>query len=274
MVMWVWSSELGYHPTTYLFKSLALADTLALLVWVLRILVLETFLKNFVLHPVSMASRRMGVQITMLLAIVRFVSLFFPFRSEQLLTHFRISSVLAGFIIWNLIVFHVVNYLRIVDSKQYCKVNQIIAHIISTSIPAGLWLILMIAVTWKVWSVFSQIEPSTEDRGRAVSFRHDSQIARRLASTVFVMCVLTFIAYFVGPYVFIVVRSYSIGNKLLPYTLLFHAFFSLMAAINSSINILFYYCFIMKFKVLLLRKLQQIRQILWGSSITEASYNL
>ena len=260
MVMWVWSLELGYHPTTYLFKALALADTLALLVWALRVLVLETFFKNVILHPVSLACRRMGVQITMLLAIVRFISLFFPFRSEQLLTRFRINSVLAGFIVWNLSVYHVANYLRLVESARYPKVRQIVTSIISTSIPAGLQLILMIAVTCKVWRVFKRVQPSTTDHGRAVLSRQNFQIARQFAFTVFAMCVLTFTSYFVPAYVFVFIQRSRVEGKPAPYRLLLHAIFGAIGAINSSINIVFYVCFIVRFRDLLFKKLRKIRQ--------------
>ena len=259
VIMWVWSSELGYHPTTYLFRAQALADTLALVSAIVFLLVEGTFIRDIVVYTVSKITVQVGVQITMLLAIVRLIKVFFPLYSEQLLTSFRVKFVLAGFIVWSLSAMHFVNYLRVRESKHYVTASFIFDVTLSSIVPAGLQLILMIMVTWRARSVFGRIEPAT-DHGRAVSFQQDNQKARRLVYTVSAMCVFTFIPYFVGAYFFIFIRRSSVGQKLLPYRHLIHAIFGVFRHINSSINIVLYFFFIIKFKALLYKKLRKIRQ--------------
>ena len=104
VIMWVWSSEVGSHPTTYLLKALAVADILALVTLLAFFPVEGTFIKDIVLYTLARATIQIGVQITMLLAIVRFIEVFFPLHSEQLLTRFRLKIVLAGFAVWSLTV--------------------------------------------------------------------------------------------------------------------------------------------------------------------------
>ena len=76
------------------------------------------------------------------------------------------------------------------------------------------------------------------------------------------MCVLTFIAYFLGKCVMLFVNSrhIPINRPLKPYRLAIYTSFGTFDFINRNINILFYCLFMIKFKVLLIKKLQNIRQ--------------
>ena len=68
--------------------ALAPADALALVSILLIVIVRGTFVTDIVIFSVSRATRQIGVQITKLLAVVRFIKLIIPFRSEQLFNPF------------------------------------------------------------------------------------------------------------------------------------------------------------------------------------------
>ena len=78
---------------------------------------------------------------------------------------------------------------------------------------------------------------------------------------VFAMCVLTFIAYFVGWCAFLFFEQQMYGAQLgEPYRLVVYSIFTTIGDINSSVNIVFCSFFISRFQVLLCKRLWQIRQ--------------
>ena len=261
VVIWVWSLELEYHPTSFLFRAQALTDTLTLVAWMVLLLVHGTFLRDIIVFSVARATRQMGVQITMFLAVIRVIKLILPHSSTHLLSPFRIKVVLAGIAVWNITTMHLVSYFLVTGSQYYYTTNQLFGNIINTVIPAGLQLILMVTVTWRVWRTYSRFKA---DQGEAVRSQQDNKgqkSVRRVVYTVFAMCVLTFIAYFVGWCAFLFFEQQMYGAQLgEPYRLVVYSIFTTIGDINSSVNIVFYYFFISRFQVLLSKRLGKIRQ--------------
>lgn len=259
VVMWAWSSEIGYHPSTYLFKAQALVDTISMTTYLIKQSIKGTFVSDILFFSLANATGKMGVQITMVLAAVRVIKVFFPFRSEKLLSRFRIKLVLAGIAVLNFSFVYLANYLRIVESRYYLPVSQYLGSAFSILIPAMIQLIFMAVVTWKVWRTF-RIEPSPTQC--AVPFQQEKQKTRRLVYTVLSMCVLTFIADFFGRcfILFIESRSIRINRPLQPYRLAIYASLGIFGTLNTSVNIVFYYLFITKFKILLHKRLREIQQ--------------
>ena len=259
VVLWVWSSEPGYHPTTYLFKAQALTDGLCLITYLLRAAVSGTVVKHIVFFSLTQAYRRMGVQVTMLLAVVRVIRVFFPFHSEKLLSRFRMKLVLAGFAVFNLTVAYLYRYMTIASAGKLKATAVEIRSVITMLIPSALQIVFMIAVMWRRRGSF-RIKPSSTRR--TVHFKQDKEKARRLVCTVFAMCLFTFIPHFVGQCVMLLVgrRTYREGEFVILYRLLVNASFDVFSKINLSINIVLYYYLIVKFKVLVSKKFQIIRE--------------
>ena len=278
VVLWVWSSEPGYHPTTYLFKVQALTDILALICVLFERLQTGT-LRYIVIRSVERAFVYLAVQVTMLLAVARVINVFFPLRSKKLLSHFRMKLVLSGMAVFNFTATHLSSYWRIAFGAKLKRIYLVAVPAVTVLIPATLQIVLMIAVTWRVWRAI-RIKPSS---GRPhVSFQQDKHKARRLVYTVFMMCVFTFIAYFVPSAVLLLVsRNTYREEAALPFDVLlvFLEVFKVAFIINLSINIVLYYLFILKFKALLSKKRRIIRQGLMSrgffgsssSSSTESS---
>ena len=259
VVMWVWSSEREYYPTTYLFKAQALADCLFMIMYILWRSVSGTFVRDILFLSATTAMGKMAVQITMLLAVVRLISVFFPFRSERLLSHLRIKLVLAGFGVWDFTLSHYAHYLRITGSKTYQPVSQIGGNLFSVFIPAVIQITVMAGVVWKVCRMF-RIDPSQSRQG-AESFQQDEWKPRRLLYTVLSMCVSTFIAHVVGRCIifFLTFDRLHRNASLQTHRLVVYASVSILIIINSSINIVFYSLFVTRFKVLLFKKLRKCR---------------
>ena len=271
LVMWVWSSETGYHPTSYLFKVLALVDTLVLVSYVVSHAVEGTFVHELFFFPLVHACRQIGVQITMLLAVVRVVGIFFPLHSKSLFSRFRMRLVLTGFTLWDISMQAFTSYLREVNSSHYLRLNQIAGEVLGLLVPAALQIVLMTVVMWRVWRSF-RITPAI-DRP-AVAPQQDGDKTRRLVYTVFAMCLLTFISYFVGGGVELILenRSDLVDKAVLPYRLVIYRGFETICTVNSSVNIVFYY-FIGKFKAILFNKMRRIGYILSQDSFSDPPLN-
>lgn len=93
--------------------------------------------------------------------------MFFPLRSDELLSRFRVKQVLAGFGAWDLSLQYFADDLRVVSSFYDQPVSQHAGDAVSVLIPATIQLTLMAAVTGGVERMFP-IEPSSNQR--AVSF--------------------------------------------------------------------------------------------------------
>ena len=271
VVMWAWSSEREYYPTTYLFKAQALADCLFMIMYILWRSVSGTFVRDILFLSATTAMGKMAVQITMLLAVVRLISVFFPFRSERLLSHLRIKLVLAGFGVWDFTLSHYAHYLRITGSKTYQPVSQIGGNLFSVFIPAVIQITVMAGVVWKVCRMF-RIDPSQSRQG-AESFQQDEWKPRRLLYTVLSMCVSTFIAHVVGKCIifFLTFDRLHRNASLQTNRLVVYASVSILIIINSSINIVFYSLFVTRFKVLLFKKLRKCQQIFKSQSLNVSS---
>ena len=198
LVLWVWSSEFAYHPTFYLFKALAVSDILSLVFFVINECVSrsELFLRIVLLPGMVRGNRKIGVLITMLLSVVRVIKVFFPLRSEQLLSRVRMKVVLAGFTLWGLSEQLLENYLRSIDSDLLSKVNSYAGDRLSLIVPSALQIICMTVVTCRVWRFF-RVDQSSSQR-QAVSCQQGKNKDRQLVYSVFAMCVFTFLTYFVG----------------------------------------------------------------------------
>ena len=270
VVLWVWSAESAYHPTTYLFKALAVSDILALVSLIIVHLVPGLFFKSTLFYGLAHGNRKVGVQITMLLAVVRVIRVFLPLRSDQLLSSTRIKVVLAGFTLWSLSEQMLENYLRVSNSVFYSKVDRFAGDILSLIVPSALQIICMTAVTWRLWR---SVRVGSSSHRPAGSLGHETLKAQQLVYSVFVICVFTFIAYFVGYSVItFVVKCQSKEDKtILPNRLIFYISFSLACVINSSVNIIIYYFFIGKFKLLLFKKLIASRQIIMAPFFISSS---
>ena len=271
VVMWVWSSEREYYPTTYLFKAQALADCLFMIMYIFWQAVSGTFVKDILFLSATMSMGEMGVHITMLLAVVRLINVFFPFRSERLLSRLRIKLVLAGFAVWDFTLSHYAHYLRITGSKSYLTVSLIGVNLFSVFIPAVIGMTVVAVVVWKVWRMF-RIEPSQSRQGTE-SFQQDEWKPRRLLYAVLSMCVSTFTAHAVGRCIifFLTFERLHRNASLQSHRLVVYASVSILIFINSSINIVFYSLFITRFKVLLFKKLRKCQQIFKSQSLNVSS---
>ena len=268
VVMWVWSSEREYYPTTYLFKAQALADCLFMITYILWQAVSGTFVRDILFLSATTAMGEMGVQITMLLAVVRLINLFFPFQFERLLSRLRLKLVLGGFAVWDITLSHYAHYLRITGSKNYRLVNMIGGELVSVFIPAVIQISVVAVVVWKAWRMF-RIEPSQSRQG-AEPFQQDQWKARRLLYTVLSMCVSTFIAHVVGKFIILILTSERLHMNvhLQSHRLVVYASVSILVFIDTSINIVFYSLFVTRFKVLLIKKLRKCRQKALSQSIS------
>ena len=262
VVLWVWSSEPGYHPTSYLFKAQALTDSLVILSALVRQFISGILMEDIVIYSVLRAFVYLAVQVTMLLAVSRVIKVFFCLRSHKLLSRFRMNLVLAGLAVFNLTITHLSSYWRIAFEAHWYRTYLVAVPAVTVFIPAALQIVLMIAVTWRVWRSF-RIKPISTLSRLAVSFQEDKHKTRRLVYTVFVMCVFTFIAYFVPSTALLLV---SRSTYRLSHMLAFIQIIKVACLINLSINIVLYYFFIVKFKGLLHKKIRTIRQQLTSLS--------
>ena len=255
VVLWVWSAESTYHTTTYLFKVLAITDSVSLSSSLIYEVVIGKFLRGEILYVLIHGLRKVAVQITMLLAVARVITVFFPLRSERLLSRFRLNIVLAGFILWTLGAQMTENYFRSSGRmSELLMFNTYVTVPFCVMIPSALQVILMTVVTWKVWRSSRVVSSSNRP---VVSFQQDKHTARRMVYTVFTMCIFTFIAYFVGTCIKTFVESRPPGDKLIyPFRQIIYTSDGLLIVINSSVNVLLYYFFIGRFKVLFMKKLR------------------
>ena len=263
VVLWVWSSQPGYHPTTYLFKAQALTDFLTVIFTLIWSFQRDTLMKVVVVYSLAQTFEQMGVQITMLLAVARAIKVFHPLHSQKLLSRFRIKLVLAGFAVFNLTLSQLGSYWIIAEELELIALYTVTVPPLTLFIPATLQTICMTAVVWGVWRSF-RIRPSSDRR--TVSFQLDKDKARRVVYTVFVMCVFTFIAHVVGAVVLVFANASGKGTVLNSYVILIRASFIIASAINVSINIVIYYFFIVQFKALLIQKYWNIRHNLVSRS--------
>ena len=252
-VLWVWSSEPGYNPTTYLFKAQALTDGLHVIFVLVGSSLRASFVRDIVFFAVKRAFIALAVQVTMLLAVARVIKLFSPFHSEKRLSRFRMKLVLAGLVVFNITMTHL--WTIAVDGGWitiYCDTY----HLVAVFIPATLQMVLMTAVAWRAWRSV-RIQPSSSTRRPRVSFQQDRREARRILYTVFTMCVFTFLTYFASAIVLGIIVPHT-GLKF--YRFGITASFGLIGAINVNVNFVLYYFFLATFKALLIKKFRNMRQ--------------
>ena len=260
VVLWVWSSELAYRPTTYLFKALAVSDILSLVSLIIGHIMPRRFFTATLFCWLNQATRMVGVQITLLLAVARVIRVFLPLRSEQLLPRVRLKAVLVGFVLWSLSVQLVENYLRTAQlTTALGIVDLYFGDGLGFIAPSVLQVTLMLAVMCRVWrSVRVESPPSHRP---AVAFQQETHKARRLCYTVFTMSVFTFLAYGLGFGVATFIKRRSTKDDVLSkYRLVVLSTVGLMCVINSTVNVFIYYVFTGKFKAVLVKKLRGGRQ--------------
>ena len=273
VVVWVWSSESEYHPTTYLFKALAVSDGISLMCNTLYRFMYgnKGFFRDFFIHAFIKGAEKIGALITLLLAVVRVIRVFFPLRAEKLLSRRRMTVVLAGFTLWSLTLDFLVRYLKfdqhIDQYKTYLLIDRYLGSMLTLIGGSSLQVILMIAVTWRV---LRPVRVESSALRPAVSFQQDKAKARRLVYTVFAMSVFTFIPNVVMHLIlklFIDKIKPGEGRVFIYYRKVYTPVFTLMRRVNESVNVFLYYFFIGKFKALLLKKLRESRV-----SITSPSF--
>ena len=250
ITLWVWSAEPGFHPTTYLFKVLAMSDILHMIFW-FPYQTTKYFRNASVPFCVlSYGNRQFGVYITLLLAVVRVILVFCPLKADHLLSRFRINVVLASL---KAICFAIRTFEktkpRIHGATTYTLLGDVVKKTFGYFAPTSLQIILMMAVIWRVWHL-TKVTP------RAPSVPPDPSekaSTRQFVYIVLAICATSFISYPVAQSALLIFR----GNKSTEQYARIASFTStFLIMINSSINF-FFYLSIAKFRSTLLCKVRR-----------------
>ena len=101
--LWVWQGDKSYNATTFLFKYLAVSDSLCLFTLVLFVSRLDAVMREVVL-PISNVSQRVSVHTTLLVAVTRWLAVTRPLHARSLLSAGRVRAACVGLLLWCLLV--------------------------------------------------------------------------------------------------------------------------------------------------------------------------
>ena len=101
--LWVWQGDRSYNATTFLFKYLAVSDSLCLFTLILFVSRLDAVMREVVL-PISNVSQRVSVHTTLLVAVTRWLAVTRPLQARSLLSAGRVRAACVGLLLWCLLV--------------------------------------------------------------------------------------------------------------------------------------------------------------------------
>ena len=101
--LWVWQGDKSYNATTFLFKYLAVSDSLCLFTLILFVSRLDAMMREVVL-PISNVSQRVSVHTTLLVAVTRWLAVTRPLHARSLLSAGRVRAACVGLLLWCLLV--------------------------------------------------------------------------------------------------------------------------------------------------------------------------
>lgn len=149
----------------------------------------------------SFGNRQFGLFIILLLAVVRFIMIFFPLSTSRLLSRFRMKVALASLLA-------VCLALQTFDDNAYRRgvpvehiIEEIITKVLCCIASTSLQNILMTAVTWKVWRV-GRVALSLPETSSVRPDQPEKTNTRRFFYVVLAICVTSFIVY-AGSYLII-----------------------------------------------------------------------
>ena len=278
LTLWIWSAVSIFNPTVYLFKVLAISDLLFITFWFPFFKTKHTghVKLNAFFSTMSFGNRRFGMYITLLVAVVRIIMVFFPLRSSQLLARFRMKITVASLLALCLA-------MQTMDDTKPLKVTVgSVAYdtfaVVSRKgfgylAPATLQIALMVVLMWKVWHI-DKVSPSlqnTRSSFSSPSALSDSCDKRRnsrgFVYVVLAMCITSFFTYLL---VHTIAVIFNHTASLKPYTGITGFVSTVASVVNSSVNF-FFYLFISKFRAAFQLRYFQHRQFFVGST-TSSGY--
>ena len=268
VVLWIWNSEDRFYAIVFLFKTLAVFDTLYICFFNVWWYCPRESPASIVFDGLTFASQYMSVYTSLMIVVFRWLAAYKPVLSRKLCSR-SFTQLVVGIIVgWCAIVklIELVVRYTIADTRNYTILNvaagQLMLHL-PVLVQAALTVSLVMAMRNKRMvrstAVASGLKddnshvatPPTETRRRH-SCRDRGKLSkeRRLNYTIFCISAMSVIAYPVTVatigYFKLTDSHYHMSVKKVAF-----AVSNMVHVINSGINFFFYFAFMLEFRKLL-----------------------
>ncbi|KAL8621460.1 hypothetical protein ACOMHN_058222 [Nucella lapillus] len=162
-VLWIWLAvKSAFSPVVYLFKALAVADLIFLSTFFPSHFSVLKFHESLFFRIVCNGNMTIGIYITLLLAVARFIETFFPLRARRLLSLNRVRLILGCFILVLMTCQTIFMTRRLFFPHKYLHpIETYFARTLLTGVPASVQNLVMIVVGCKLWKVSRTVDYST-----------------------------------------------------------------------------------------------------------------
>ena len=154
--LWVWQGDKSYNATTFLFKYLAVSDSLCLVTLILFVSRLDAVMREVVL-PISNVSQRVSVHTTLLVAVTRWLAVTRPLHARSLLSAGRVRAACVGLLLWCLLLEGLYFYSSFAPITR--SVPCLLLRPVNRSVPCLLLLLLHHQVSAII--MYSSFAPTT-----------------------------------------------------------------------------------------------------------------
>ena len=264
LVLWVWNFQRNFQVCVFLFKTLAVLDTMYIFFFNMWWYSETKSVKAFILKGVTFGTQYMSVNTSLMVVACRWLVVYKPALSQKLLTRFRVRLAVGIIVGWCATLKFAVERLftALSDDREATLILNVTAAQLMLTLPLLVQAVLTASLVWamygerKVHSGVSSAEQEHADtdepewRGSNSSKVNES---RRLNYTVICITTMSFLAYpievvTIGYFKLTTVLSLASVKRIV------FASFNLLQITNSSINFFIYLAFIPNFKKLLVLK--------------------
>ena len=267
VVLWVWWPKPKYSPMVFLFKTLAVFDNAFILFFNVWWFFQQGSMAEFVLQAFAFGAQYMSVNITLVLTVCQWISVFLHSRAKSLLSKRRIAFAVGALMVFCAAIkiaerlqanFHP-------DKSVNIAFNVAIASVV-LMLPVAIQLLLTASLAWHAYHCVVRVAhaPDGDTTGAmAMGSRCDAReklgagirswkpySKRRLTYTVIAINVSTLLTYPAGTvvnmYLLMAPHALQVGWKRVV-----TAIITLTQIINSAVNFFFYVFFLISFRRLL-----------------------
>ncbi|KAL8572166.1 hypothetical protein ACOMHN_057841 [Nucella lapillus] len=164
-ILWIWSAaRVNFCGTIYLFKALAVADLFYLTGFLpTRFYNFHDFHSGLFFRIITHGNRTVAVCICLMLAVVRFIRLYFPSYCRWLLSPVRLKGSLALVIFFSLTLQTLSSGKGLFLPREYMMyIASWLKRILMISMPAVAQNVVMLVVLLKLWQVSRRLRPGSE----------------------------------------------------------------------------------------------------------------
>ncbi|KAL8603647.1 hypothetical protein ACOMHN_005589 [Nucella lapillus] len=254
LVLSIWNLKSSRQPIIFLFKVLAVMDMVYIVMFNVWWYSPQSSTFSYIVSGMTFGSQHMLVNITLLVALWRWIGVFRVNQSVKLLTMYR-ARLAVAIIVGYCAVFQIVEHsLCYFLSDNACVILSIVMLNVLQSLPSLLLVLLMISLSLALRH--PQVLPQLSSTGHIHLDSHSNDLTgkvRRLTYTILSITITTFIAYpLSGAVITYYKHSVKPGERRAKAILIGVA--NLLYVINSTLPFMFYSLFMLKFRKLCLLK--------------------